>query len=90
MDHAAKMDQEGTGAFARPGRAKLGRLSPPSSAVLFDGKKLETKIYSRDELRPGKKYPGPAIITEYSATTVIPPQKGFHLDRVSNLIVNIR
>ncbi len=90
MDHVAKMDQEGTGAVARPGRAKLGRLSPPSSAVLFDGEKLETKIYSRDELRPGKKYPGPAIITEYSATTVIPPQKSFHLDRVSNLIVNIR
>jgi N-methylhydantoinase A len=80
----------GADAFVRPSRAKLGRFSSPSTPVLFDGKKLETKIYSRDELRPGQKYSGPAIITEYSATTVIPPGKSFHLDRASNLIVNIR
>ena len=80
----------GADAFVRPSRAKLGRFSSPSTPVLFDGKKLESKIYSRDELRPGKKYPGPAIITEYSATTVIPPGKSFHLDRAFNLIVNIR
>jgi N-methylhydantoinase A len=80
----------GADAFVRPSRARLGGLSSPSTPVLFDGKKLETKIYSRNELLPGKKYSGPAIITEYSATTVIPPGKSFHLDRASNLIVNIR
>ena len=40
-----------------------------------------TKLYSREELPPGKKYSGPAIVTEYSATTVIPPDKRFHLDK---------
>src|ERR1039458_3223888 len=80
----------GTPALGRPSRAKLERLSSSSTPVLFDGKKLETKIYSRDDLKPGKKYLGPAIITEYSATTVIPPGKHFHLDRASNLIVTIR
>jgi N-methylhydantoinase A len=80
----------GTAALGRPSRAKLERLSSSSTPVLFDGKKLETKIYSRDDLKPGKKYLGPAIITEYSATTVIPPGKHFHLDRASNLIVTIR
>jgi N-methylhydantoinase A len=80
----------GTAALGRPGRAKLGRPSSTSTPVQFDGKKLETKIYSRDDLQPGKKYLGPAIITEYSATTVIPPGKHFHLDRASNLIVTIR
>ena len=64
--------------------------SPPEAPVLFDGKKLATKIYSRDELHPGKKYSGPAILTEYSATTVIPPGKRFHLDHAANLIVTIR
>jgi N-methylhydantoinase A len=72
-----------------PGRATLGSLSALIAAVLFNGKKLETKIYSRDSLRPGKKYFGPAIITEYSATTVIPPGKRFHLDRPGNLIITI-
>jgi N-methylhydantoinase A len=80
----------GTDAFARPGRAKLGKPSSPASLVSFDGKKLPTKIYSRDDLRPGKKYSGPAIITEYSATTVILPGNFFYLDRAGNLIVNIR
>ena len=90
IDHVGKMDHVGTGAFARPGRATLGRLSSPKVPVLFEGKKQATKIYSRDELQPSKPYPGPAIITEYSATTVIPPGKYFHLDRASNLIVSAR
>ncbi len=86
---AEKTAQVGTAGFGRPGRAKLGRPTPKAS-VLFEAKKQETKIYSRDDLRPGKRYFGPAIITEYSATTVIPPGKSFHLDRASNLIVTIR
>ncbi|MGA8342341.1 MAG: hydantoinase/oxoprolinase family protein [Candidatus Sulfotelmatobacter sp.] len=73
-----------------PGQAKLGRPSSISTPVLFDGKKLPTKIRSRDDLRPRKKYSGPAIITEYSATTVVPPGSHFHLDRAANLIVTVR
>jgi len=80
----------GTAAPDRPGRAPLGALPQPRLQVKFDGKLLPTKLYSRDALRPGRKYPGPAIITEYSATTVIPPGTRFHLDRASNLIVTIR
>jgi N-methylhydantoinase A len=77
----------GTAAPSRPARAKLGGPSSPRSEVHFDEKKLPTKIYSRDELHPGRKYVGPAIITEYSATTVIPPGKSFHVDPARNLIV---
>jgi N-methylhydantoinase A len=80
----------GTGAFARPSRAKLDSLSTPKVPVLFDGKKLTTTIYSRDSLQPGKKYTGPAIITEYSATTVIPPGKRFHLDHLGNLVIAVQ
>ena len=88
--HVEKTAHVGKGALGRPGRAKLGKLSPPEVPVLFEGKKLPTKIYDRDDLQPARKYPGPAIITEYSATTVIPPGKTFHLDRSANLIVTIR
>jgi N-methylhydantoinase A/oxoprolinase/acetone carboxylase beta subunit len=84
------MTHVGTGTPARSSRARLGTISSPKSPVLFDGKRLTTKIYSRDELRFGQKYYGPAIITEYSATTVIPPGRRFHLDPAANLIVNIR
>jgi len=75
---------------AAPGQAKLGRLSAPRSPVQFDGKRLPTKIYERHDLQRARKYPGPALITEYSATTVIPPATAFHLDRATNLIVTIR
>jgi N-methylhydantoinase A len=73
-----------------PGRARLGRLSPPKVPVQFDGKKLATKIYQRDQLEPGQQYSGPAIITEYSATTVIPPGKRFNLDKARNLAISVR
>jgi N-methylhydantoinase A len=86
---AGKMDHVGTGTPARPGRAKIGRSSKPKAPVLFDGKKLETSIYAREDLQPGKRYAGPAIITEYSATTVIPPRQHFHIDPAHNLIIRL-
>ncbi len=84
-----KTDHVGMSAFARPGGAKLGSLPTPEAPVLFNGKKLATAIYSRDTLKPGRTYFGPAIVTEYSATTVIPPGKRFHLDPAASLIVTI-
>jgi N-methylhydantoinase A len=87
--HVGKIDHVGTGAFARSGRAKLGRPSSPRLPVVFEGKKRATEIYSRETLKPGKTYSGPAIVTEYSATTVIPPGKRFHLDSKGNLLVGV-
>jgi len=84
----AKRTHVGTSAVGRPGRT-LGKPSSPDAPVQFDGTKLKTKIYSREELQPRKKYSGPAIITEYSATTVIPPRKRFEIDRAANLIVSL-
>ncbi|HWY23083.1 MAG TPA: hydantoinase/oxoprolinase family protein [Candidatus Acidoferrum sp.] len=69
------------------GRAKLGSLSSPKGPVLFDGKKLSTAIYSREGLKPSKTYLGPAVVTEYSATTVIPPGGRFRLDRSGSLVI---
>ena len=84
--HVEKTTHVGTAVL---GRARLGKISSPEVPVLFEGEKLPTKIYARDDLQPSRKYPGPAVITEYSATTVIPPGKTFHLDRAANLIVTI-
>jgi N-methylhydantoinase A len=88
--HSEDKSHGGMAALSPPSRTTLGRLFLPDTTVLFGGNKLATTLYSRDDLQPGKKYSGPAIVTEYSATTVIPPGKSFHLDRASNLIVNIR
>jgi N-methylhydantoinase A len=74
--------------LARPGRAKPSSPSPVKAQVVFDGKKLATTVYSRGELRAGKKYSGPAVITEYSATTVVPPLRSFRLDGAGSLIIS--
>jgi hypothetical protein len=41
-------------------------------------------------LKIGKKYFSPAVVTEYSATTVIPPGKCFWLDKWGNLMIEGR
>jgi N-methylhydantoinase A len=57
--------------------------------VIFQGRALATPVYERSELRPGKVLKGPAVITEYSATTVIPPGKRFWVDKAENLLIDI-
>jgi N-methylhydantoinase A len=79
----------GMGALARPGRAKPGRRSTDRAPVSFSGKKLAAAILPRDSMPIGKKYSGPAVVTEYSATTVIPPGVSFRIDRAGNLIIEI-
>jgi N-methylhydantoinase A len=79
-----------TADVSRSGPTKLGSASSPRSTVLFDGKKQEARIHFRDDLVLGQQYRGPAILTEYSATTVIPPGVKFHLDRAANLVISLR
>jgi N-methylhydantoinase A len=59
-------------------------------SVVFGDKKRRTAIYSRESMPLGKRYSGPAVITEYSATTVIPPGARFHRDKTGNLIITLR
>jgi N-methylhydantoinase A len=58
-------------------------------SVFFGGKKIRTATYARDSLRPGRKYSGPAVVTEYSATTVVPPRARFWLDESGSVIIRI-
>jgi N-methylhydantoinase A len=55
--------------------------------VWFDGKEHDARIMARESLKPGKSYRGPAVITEYSATTVVPPGLRMQVDKAGNLIV---
>jgi N-methylhydantoinase A len=80
----------GKGAPARPSQAPLGSINAPSIPVFFGEKRLKTRLYSRDQLSLRKKYSGPAVITEYSATTIVPPGKHFWLDRAGNLMIELQ
>ena len=80
----------GSAAHGHSDRAKLGRRSPTEAPILFDGKKQKTRSYSREDLLPNRIYRGSAIITEYSATTVIPPGRRFRVDEASNVIISAK
>jgi N-methylhydantoinase A len=66
-----------------------GRLQPSTARVYFGGKRHPTPILPRALVRRGKKYRGPAIITEYSATTVVPPGFIFQADKADSLLVEV-
>ena len=66
------------------------KLKESSAKVWFSGKSHVTPIMPRESLKEGKAYRGPGIITEYSATTVVPPGHKFHLDKIGNLIAEVR
>jgi len=55
--------------------------------VWFDGKWLDTPIYARDRLRPFTRFAGPAVVAEYSSTTVVPPGWMARVDAAKNLIL---
>ncbi|MCY3744330.1 MAG: hydantoinase/oxoprolinase family protein [Candidatus Poribacteria bacterium] len=55
--------------------------------VVFEGEALPTDFYRREALQPGNQVAGPAVITEFSATTVIPPNFAAVVDVYQNLIL---
>ena len=55
--------------------------------IAFGGKFCEAPIYMRERLRPGNRAAGPAIIAEYSATTVVPPRWGARVDEFENVVL---
>ena len=58
-------------------------------AVWFDGRFVSTRLYKRDGLRPGDAFAGPAMVTEYTAATVLPPGDRLHVDAFGNLILTV-
>lgn len=78
----------GTGAVA-PAGAKADHPSE-RVPVFFAGRKIRTALYAREELRIGQQYAGPAVISEYSATSVVPPGSRFWLDSAGNLLIQVR
>ena len=84
-----KAHDVGTATLGRHRRVTHRRRPQSEAQVAFHGKKLKTKIYAREELQSGRKYSGPAIITEYSATTVVSPGKYFRIDPAQNLVISL-
>jgi N-methylhydantoinase A len=57
------------------------------NSVWIAGKKIRTAIYDRDSLAYGHEIKGPAIIGEYSSTTLVPPGLVCRVDPFLNLVL---
>jgi N-methylhydantoinase A len=66
-----------------------GNLKAAAEKVHFAGRRYKTQIIPRSSIRAGKSFRGPVIITEYSATTVIPPGLAYRKDRGGNLLIEL-
>ena len=57
--------------------------------VYFDGAPHETRLYERDNLHAGDTFAGPAIISEYSSATILPPGDVLRVDAFKNLVIEV-
>jgi N-methylhydantoinase A len=59
-------------------------------SVYFDGAPHETRLYERDLLHAGDAFSGPAIISEYSSATILPPGDVLRVDTFGNLVIEVQ
>jgi N-methylhydantoinase A len=53
----------------------------------FGGKPHKTSVYDRSDLQHGHVFKGPAIVGEYSSTTLVPPDFVCEMDAFGNLVL---
>ena len=70
-------------------REEQGKLNSSNQMVHFAGRRHKTQIIPRWSIGQGRQYRGPAIITEYSATTVVPPGLSYRKDGAGNLLIEL-
>ena len=57
--------------------------------IFFAGRFMKSKLYRRERLSPGDLIHGPAMITEYTAATILPPGCSAQVDGYGNLVVAV-
>jgi N-methylhydantoinase A len=57
--------------------------------VWFEGEWRLARFYKRELLRPGDTVAGPAMITEYTAATLVPPGAAARVDGLGNLVIDV-
>jgi len=57
--------------------------------VFFGAGFVETRLYDREVLRAGDSFAGPAIVSEYSSATILPPGDVLRVDAWGNLVIEV-
>jgi N-methylhydantoinase A len=74
-------------ATPRPGDGSQAVLK--TRRMRFDRQEFESQVYDRDRLVSGDVFTGPAVVAEYSATTVLPPDCEARVDTFRNLVIAV-
>ncbi len=69
--------------------ANRGRASRDRVSIFFGDREIVAAIYDRESLQSGKTFRGPAVVTEYSGTTFVPPGGRFRQDHAGNLLIQV-
>jgi N-methylhydantoinase A/oxoprolinase/acetone carboxylase beta subunit len=66
-------------------------LTQPHSftETYFAGKKVRAAVYHRGEVKPGSRLRAPCIVTEYSATTLVPAGAIGVTDLYGNIVISV-
>ncbi len=70
-----------------PGGADASPARYGTAQVFVDGAEAEAGLYDRALLQAGNVVPGPAVVTEMDATTLVLPAHNASVDPVGNLII---
>ena len=71
-------------------RKRRGEEKPNNHEMAyFSGRRTRVAVYSRDELSGGVRLKTPCIVTEYSATTLIPEDAEVVVDQFGSLIIQL-
>jgi N-methylhydantoinase A len=57
--------------------------------MFFEGAFVPSRLYRREALVPGDTILGPAMITEYTSATLLPPGCRVHVDGFRNLLITV-
>jgi 5-oxoprolinase (ATP-hydrolysing) len=77
-------------AASQVGAAEGGPARKGARRVYFPGSGyVECHVYERHRLEPGGRLPGPAIVEEAEATTLVGPGDRFHVDERGNLVIDL-
>ncbi|WP_460031066.1 hydantoinase/oxoprolinase family protein [Megalodesulfovibrio paquesii] len=77
---------------ALPALPLAGEAPPPGAhlatrPVVFAGQAHPAAIWQRERLQPGNRLAGPAVVVEYSSTTILPPGWQARVDTYGNLLL---
>jgi len=65
-----------------------GAIVDADHTMLADGERIAAPIYDRAALKPGNRFAGPAVVTEFDSTTVVLPGYVAEVDEYFNILIN--